>query len=181
MRLVNPSYFSPRAYTALVHDDSRWAGVAMSSRRLVDKLTAGGLPPDWAQLQATGIAPAGPPGGGQAPRYGYDAVRVALRYAESCHAVDRSLAARMWPRLRESSGTPVRGLDGSAQASGEDPTALAGAAAAAYAAGDRRAGAALLDRAGAAEQAHPSYYGSAWVALARTMLQTTALGSCSSR
>jgi endoglucanase len=179
-RLLNPSYFSPRAYTALAGRDARWAGVALSSRRLVDKLTAGGLAPDWAQLQATGIVPAGPPTGGVPPRYGYDAVRVAVRYAESCHPEDRALAARMWPRLRASTGTPVRGLDGSPQGSGEDPTALSGAAGAAYAAGDRRSGAALLDRADAAVKAHQTYYGSAWVALARTMLQTHALGRCRS-
>jgi endoglucanase len=177
-RVVNPSYFSPRAYALLGGHDRRWRGLAASSRRLVGKLTSGGLPPDWAQLQPYGITPAGSPGGGVAPRYAYDALRVPLRFAESCAAADRALAARLWPRLRDVPGAPARGLDGTPSPGPESPAALAAAAAAAWAAGDRGAASGLLDRADAVDREHPTYYGAAWAALARIMLQTRTLGRC---
>jgi endoglucanase len=183
-RMTNPSYFSPRAAELLAGEgptarrDPRWAGVARSSRRLARKLVAGGLPPDWAHLAPTTISPASPPGTADPPRYGYDAVRLPLRFAESCDPADRAIAARLWPRLRADPGVPIRSLDGTPVAGGTSPAAFAGAAAAAHAAGDSRAAAALLDRAEAADRDHGTYYGAAWVALARTMLHTNALGRC---
>jgi endoglucanase len=177
-RMVNPSYLSPRAAALLAAWDPRWAAVARSSRRLADKLTAGGLPPDWAQLDPYGISPAPAPGTGEQPRYGYDALRLPLRFAESCDPEDRAIAARLWPRLQAAAGVPVRGLDGRPAAGGESAPALAGAAGAAQAAGDRAAASRLLDQADASEADHSTYYGAAWVALARTMLDTGALGHC---
>ena len=55
-----------------------------------------------------------------------------------------------------------------------------GAAAAARAAGDEAAASRLLARAQAENDVHPTYYGSAWIALGRVMLTTAALGSCTS-
>lgn len=53
-----------------------------------------------------------------------------------------------------------------------------GAAGAAHAAGDRGAADELLDRAAQLDDDHPSYYGAAWTALARVMLDTDWLGNC---
>ncbi len=59
--IVNPSYFSPRAYADLAsaHHDSRWDDLEGTSRSIGTALTGAGLPPDWARLDA----PAFPSGG----------------------------------------------------------------------------------------------------------------------
>ena len=167
-----PSYWSPRSFAALGLRD-----LEASSRRLTLRLTESGLPPDWAQVHDWGVVPTGPPGGGE-PGYSYDAVRTPVRLAESCDPADHRLAARAWPRLRTRPGAPERALDGTPRSTIEHPSALAGAAAAAHAAGDREAAAQLLDRATELDERHPSYYGAAWVALTRTMLDTDELGRC---
>jgi endoglucanase len=105
-------------------------------------------------------------------------VRVPLRLAESCSRADRAIAARAWPTLRTDPGRAIRPLDGSPAPDGEHASALAGAAAAAAAAGDKASRDDLLDRAGELDDEHPTYYGSAVVALARTMLTTRRLGDC---
>jgi endoglucanase len=71
-----------------------------------------------------------------------------------------------------------RGLDGAVATNAESPAALAGAAAAAKAAGDEGAFKDLLGRAAALDAEHPSYYGAAWVALTRAMLVDRSLGRC---
>jgi len=137
------------------------------------------LPPDWAKLDAGSVTPIGPPGSHDPPRYGYDAMRMPLRFAESCQPGDRRLAARAWPLLRGRDPLPaVLGLDGAAQGPQSHPAALAGAAGAAAAAGDTDAAGDLLDRAGALDERSPSYYGAAWVALGRVMLDSDLLGAC---
>jgi hypothetical protein len=65
-----------------------------------------------------------------------------------------------------------------AQSSQQHAASFVAAAAAAKAAGDSQQVAKLLGQAQAQERAHPTYYGSAWVALGRVMLTTSALGSC---
>jgi endo-1,4-beta-D-glucanase Y len=170
--VVNPSYWSPRAYQEL-----GFPKVAASSRRLTERLLQSGLPPDWARVEPYGIVPAGPPSGGE-PMYSYDAVRVPVRLAESCDPADRSLAARMWPKLRDDPGAARRRLDGTPIGDDEHPAALVGAAAAAQAAGDSRAAGDLLRRAASLNDQRPSYYGAAWVALGRAMLQDHSLGRC---
>jgi endoglucanase len=172
--VINPSYFSPRAYDALGMDD-----VADSSRRLTDRLTESGLPPDWAKVEPWGVVPTGPPSGGETG-YSYDAVRVPIRLAESCDPADRELAARLWPSLQHEPGAARRALDGTPLTEDESPVALAGAAASAHAAGDERAAAELLDRAAGLDAERPSYYGAAVVELTRAMLETDALGRCPS-
>ncbi|MGH9046443.1 MAG: glycosyl hydrolase family 8, partial [Acidimicrobiales bacterium] len=52
------------------------------------------------------------------------------------------------------------------------------AAAAAAAAGDRKAASALLDRADAQASKYHTYYGDAWVALGRVLLDTKLLSPC---
>jgi endoglucanase len=170
--VVNPSYWSPRAFAAIERVD-----LNEPARRLTDQLTANGLPPDWAQVQDWGAVPTGPPSGGD-PVYSYDAVRLPIRLAESCQAEDRALAARLWPRLRDDPGVARRALDGTPLTEDQHPAALAGAAAAAHAAGDQQAASELLDRAARLDEQHPSYCGAAWVELTRAMLKPGALGTC---
>ncbi len=172
MHVVNPSYWSPRAFQQLGFEH-----VAASSRQLTERLLESGLPPDWARVDSSGVVASGPPSGGD-PGYSYDAVRLPVRLAESCDPADRELAARMWPRLQHSPGAARRALDGAPASGGEHPAALVGAAAAAHAAGDRRASSELLARADELDADHPSYYGAAWVALGREMLEHRTLGGC---
>jgi endoglucanase len=170
--VVNPSYWSPRAFAAIERVDLNGP-----ARRMTEQLTSGGLPPDWAKVQAWGAEPTGPPMGGDAV-YSYDAVRLPVRLAESCDSQDRALAARLWARLRDEPGAARRALDGTPLTGDEHAASLAGAAAAAHAAGDRDAASELLDRAEQLDAEHPSYYGSAWVGLTRAMLRPGALGTC---
>jgi endo-1,4-beta-D-glucanase Y len=171
--VVNPSYWSPRAYEEL-----GFPKISESSRALTERLVESGLPPDWARVQPYGVVPSGPPSGGGDAAYSYDAVRMPIRLAESCNPADRELAARLWPRLRDQPGAARRALDGTPLTGDEHPAALAGAAAAAQAAGDHRAAADLLDRAAKLDTEHPTYYGAAWVDLTRAMLVDHSLGTC---
>jgi endoglucanase len=51
-------------------------------------------------------------------------------------------------------------------------------AAQAHAAGDDAAAAGLLDQAAEEDHAAPTYYGAAWLALGRVLLQSDLLGTC---
>ena len=184
---VNPSYFSPRAYDALrdVTGDGRWAGVEASSRRLAGALTSvpARLPPDWAVVGGDGrVHAASPPHDPSTPpRYGLDAPRLLIRMAESCEPADRIVAASAWPLLRDAADGELalaHELDGRPVVDGEHALGAVAAAAAARAAGDAGAARELLQRAEEIDDRSPTYYGSAWVALGRTMLQTGLLGSC---
>jgi endo-1,4-beta-D-glucanase Y len=170
--VVNPSYWSPKAFQQLGFEK-----VAESSRQLTERMLEAGLPPDWARVEPYGVVPTGPPSGGE-PIYSYDAVRLPIRLAESCDPADRELAARMWERLKDSPGAARRNLDGTPATEDEHPAAFAGSAAAAWAAGDRQAADELLDRAAALDEEHPTYYGAAWVELTRAMLERDSLGGC---
>jgi len=170
--VVNASYWSPKAFQQLGFEK-----VAASSHQLTERLLRSGLPPDWARVEPFGIFPSAPPSGGE-PAYSYDAVRLPVRLAESCDAADRELAARMWETLRDDPGAARRRLDGAPATEDENPAAYAGAAAAAWAAGDHDAARDLLDRAEQLDDEHPSYYGAAWVELTRAMLTGGSLGDC---
>ena len=187
--VLNPSYFSPRAYADLARadHDPRWNLVASSSRSAIRELTAGGqaLPPDWAALpagSATTIGaigdPAHPAGGGAPPASSFDALRVAVRYASSCVREDRELAASLWPLYRAAPGRDAYSLAGTPRANVTHAASFVAAAAAARAAGDRAAMNRMLNDAQTLNQAHPTYYGAAWLALGRAMLTTAALGGC---
>jgi cellulose synthase (UDP-forming) len=194
--IVNPSYFSPRAYADLAnaHHDSRWDDIAGTSRSIDSALTGSGLPPDWARVdalvpsggQASAQAQAiGNPGGAAAsssgssgPTSGLDALRVAVRSAESCVPVDRRIAAHLWPLYREHPGMATYALNGKPVGGQSHPASYVAAAAAAKAAGDDDAAEQLLNRAQQADSSQPTYYGAAWVALGRVMLTSSALGSC---
>ena len=184
-RLVEPGSFAPRTVGMLwrATRDGVYRSLARSMR-----VTAGDVlalspyrPPDRATVDAGGRAVPVPTKDGAAAAYGPDAQRLPLRFAESCAAEDRALAARLWPVLRDdarSGRLALRyGVDGS-RAGRAHALGWAAAAGAATAAGDRAARDRLLDRAEAAEQAAPGSDGAAWVALARILLQTGRLEGC---
>jgi cellulose synthase (UDP-forming) len=184
--VVNPSYFSPRAYADLDHagSDSRWPALAATSRALVASTVANGrrLPPDWARvpvgLAAEGIVGPAATASLAPGRSGLDAARVAVRAAESCVAADRRLAAGLWPVYRRAPGLSGYAIDGRGLTGQHHAASFVAAAAAARAAGHRAAGEHLLDRAEATDRAHPTYYGAAWAALGRVLLTSSALGAC---
>ena len=180
--VVNPSYFAPRSLSALalVEPAGPWPGLAGASRADLDALTEGGrLPPDWAVRDGAVPRPVdGPDASGRDGRWSYDAARVPIRLAESCDSADRARAAAMWSSLADEPARVQRDLDGRPSGDEVHPVALVAAAAAADAAGHVGVRDALLDEAEELDRLQPTYYGSAWVALGRVMLQTDLLGSC---
>lgn len=184
---VNPSYFSPRAFTALerLTGDRRWANLRTTSYRLVGDLTRDPtrLPPNWAQIaEGNSISATGPPGSSdEAPQYAFDAVRVTLRMGEDCAPEGRRLAAGIRPLLAGQVRDRLvarSNLDGYPLEGGEHPGAVVAAAAAARADGDGVETRALLTRAERLDAENPTYYGSALVALGRVMLTTEMFGGC---
>lgn len=185
--VVNPSYFAPRSYALLSEatGDDVWQSLAESSRRISAELVADGtrLPPNWAAIRGDmDVQATGPPSNeGEAPKYGFDAARLPLRYAESCDPRDRAIAADVWQVL-SARGTDElstrHDLDGERDEEGVHPVGLVGAAGAAQAAGDQQAARELLDRADKLDDEFPTYYGSALIALGRIMLTTDRLTAC---
>jgi endo-1,4-beta-D-glucanase Y len=176
-RVVNPSYVSPCAYAELEEatGDGRWGRLRESSYRMIDDLTADNrLPPDWARVDDAGAHPTGPPDqASKEPQYGLDAARVPFRLAEDCNDRGPQLAARLWPKLRSLHGqgaATAYGLDGAVREGQEHPRGLVAAAAAAQAAGNDNEADQLLRRAREVDARGPSYYGSAWLALAEAFL-----------
>jgi cellulose synthase (UDP-forming) len=187
-RTVDPSYSNPAAYATLARVDraqaSEWAALAAGDRYALDSVTRGNrLPPDWARLASGGtLVPIGAPNSaGQTPRYSFDAARVPVRYASSCTAVDRGLAAGLWPTLQQA-GTPTPyslTLTGGALAQSSHPVALVAFAAAASVYGRPDEALRVLAQSDALDQRFPTYYGAAWNALGRIMLTTNLLpGGC---
>ncbi len=181
--VVNPGYFSPRAEWELFESsgDRRWADITRTQRVLGWQLMGSGmLPPDWATVSEVGHAvPSEPVTGGVPVRFGLDAARLPIRFAESCDKQDRALAGVMRPVLTASGDVPaLRNLDGSAASDWQHPVALVAAAATEKGGGDTDGAVERLDAAAQLEQRLPSYYGAAWVALGRIMLTTSLLGQC---
>lgn len=179
----NPSYVSP-ATTRLLGDasgDPRWAELERGSRAAVLALTRDGrLPPDWAEVDASGeVRPApGPPGTGE--RYGYDAARTLLRHAESCEPADRAVASAAAEVVARTGQDPVALYDlaGSPQ-SGDASPLVTVAQAAGFAAADRdQESLDLVGLAGRQQQQTPTYYGDAWTVLGPALLDDTSLGGC---
>lgn len=189
---ADPSYFSPNTYNTLARLGQRraWRQVEQSSYKVLKQSRGGNppLPPDWAKVSPDGAAHASAAphsaSGGAAPmRYGPDATRALVRLAESCDVRAHRLAAAAWPFLRNATAgnrNPAFAYDlsGRPMTANTNAVTLVAAAGAASASRDPRAAAKLLDRAQAFDGAHPTYYGDAWVALGRVMLQTHWLGSC---
>jgi endoglucanase len=165
--IINPSYFSPRTYGELTRatGDARWGLLGTTGRDEVAQLTRTSLPPDWATVDRNGVARATASPSGSSPGYGADAARLPVRYAEACDAPSRALSAALWPRLHYAEHRSAIGY--------------IGAAGAAAAAGDVQARDQLLAHAEDLESHYHTYYGAAWVALARVMLTTALLRACS--
>ena len=185
--VVNPSYFAPAAFTrfAAVTGERRWLQARKDSLTLLRRLRhpRTGLVPDWARVRADGhpVRANGLGDEDRTPRSGYDAVRINLRTNSPCDPEARRFAAESWPFLKEQVRVGLHGqyrIDGRTLPDPGGPPMLVSAAAAADAAGDRKARDELLDRAGDMLAEHPTYYGSALVALARLHLQTTLLSDC---
>ncbi len=146
-----------------------------------------GLPPDWARPGPPGQSrPAAAPGSrSRSARFGYDAVRVPLRWAWACSARERNLATRPWDFLHGQAGGgigPEYSLDGKRLAQGTHPGAMVAGAAAATSAGERGAAGRLLDRAAGHDSRWSTYYGSALLALGRLVLESRSLYSgCGAR
>jgi endoglucanase len=173
---------SPRAEWELVEAsaDRRWTDITRTQRVLGWQLIGTGmLPPDWATVSEAGHAvPTGPVTGGPI-RFGLEAARLPVRFAESCDREDRALAAAMRPVLTAPGEvTALRNLDGSAASNWQHPIALVAAAATEQGAGNTDGAVERLDAAARLEQRSPTYYGAAWVALGRIMLTTSLLGEC---
>ena len=180
---VDPSYFAPASFLALrsASKDPRWGGLATSARSITSKLMPGPgrLPPDWAHLQGDTPVPIGDPSHPQSPpRFGFDAVRTLVRFAEDPNPVGRQIAARAWPvfQNQDPAKLPVEhDLSGHPTGQTLHPVALVAAAGAADAAGQAAARDGLLDEAESLDQRSKTYYGAAWVALGRMMLTTKLL------
>ena len=101
-----------------------------------------------------------------------------MRSAESCVPSDRRIAARLWPLYRRDPGATTYSLDGKPVGGQTHAASYVAAAAAAKAAGNDKTAEQLLERAQDADSSQPTYYGAAWVALGRVMLNSSALGAC---
>jgi endoglucanase len=186
---VNPSYASPWELAALGRlpgQAQSFGAVATGTRALVGQvLGSTALPPDWVQLTDAAPADVAPQGTGTDDRYGFDAVRIPIRWAASCTASERQAAATLWPTLgrpalrgRATVDLGLRRNESHARGAVQSPVGLVAAAASGWAAGHRDEALGLLSRAEALDHAHPSYYSSAWVALGRVFLETGRLGTC---
>jgi endo-1,4-beta-D-glucanase Y len=186
-RTINPSYLVTPAMSLLWErlGEQRWSAVAAWSRAVLAELTAEAphLPPDWAAVDAAGDNPgARSSPAGDSPRYGYEAARVIVQSAVDCSDAGQAVAVGAWSFLgAEAVGGTVAAtyaLDGGRLGDEQHPVALVAAAAAAAASGERGRASELLDAAEAIDDGAPSYFGAAWIALARLWLDTDLLGGC---
>jgi len=183
---LNPGYVAPATLEALARasGDARFDRVAAAGRTLVGGLSRP-LPPDWASVSRAGSGvpqPSGPPHpGGGGPLFSFDAARTLVRFAEDPQPAGRQVAAGAWRVFRGQAPDSLiveHTLSGRPAGTTHHPIVLVAAAGAATAAGSPHAAARLLDAAADLDRRQPSYYGSAWVALGRLMLQTGSLDSC---
>lgn len=177
------SYASPAAFRILERatGDRRWAELEQGSRAATAAvLGVSALPSDWSQVHADGTVEPMPAGGDQGSVvYGWDAMRLPLRYAEACSADDRALAGSIAPTLRRDTELAAQlDLGGTAVTGDTSALAYAARAAAEHAAGSSAAVAADLRRADRTSATTPTYYGDAWAALGATMLTSDVLGGC---
>ncbi len=175
---LNPSYWALPAFQDLARltGDQVWHRLAVAAVALVSGLTRDGqlLPPDWAELTAAGTLRPEPAPDGSQPQtqYGPDAQRAVAWFTASCDRQARVLAARWWRLLRAGDRGQALALHPGGAVLNPTPAVLpaVASAAAATAAGAGPAARALLRRAAARQQAHPTYYGGAWAALGPALL-----------
>ena len=151
---------------------------------LTRHLTQGGrvLPPDWAELTASGLIRPEPAPAGNQPQtqYGLDAQRTVVWFASSCDAQARQLAARWWTLLKPGERSQAMALHpaGTILDRAASVLPLVASASSAYAAGAAPAGRRLLQRAARQQRNQPTYYGGAWAALGPALLSGSTLGDC---
>ena len=183
---LDPSYWSLTALNGLgqLTGSQEWGSLATGAVTLTSELTNGGqlLPPNWAELTATGALRSEPAPDGSQPQtqYGTDAQRTVAWFAASCDPQARALAARWWMLLRSGGHAQALALlpDGSVLNPAPAVLPLVASAAAAKAAGDGAAAGKLLRRATTQQKSHPTYYGGAWDALGPALLNTGRLSTC---
>jgi endo-1,4-beta-D-glucanase Y len=181
---LNPSYWSPAPYEQLARatGDPRWAALAPAAVQAAADLTGDGvaLPPDWARADDGVLRPTPAPDGTvPVPRYSLDAQRTVVWLATACSSEARALAATWDPLLSgKRAGAIALGQDGSILDEAVHPLPYVAAAAAADAAGEPERRDGLLDRAAETAERFPTYYGDAWLALGRALLQTDLLDAC---
>ena len=181
----NPSYAAPATFEDMARatKDPRWQELVRGSRAVTGKiLAASALPSDWAQVKMDGQVVPLPSATGSAGtvQYGYDAGRLAVRYAESCTPSDVSLAAKLTAPLAGKNPLPMQlDLGGTAHGTDQSPLGYVSRAAAEASSGQQDAAVADLRTADVLARSTPTYYGSAWDALGALQLETVAAGSCS--
>ncbi|WP_058727635.1 glycosyl hydrolase family 8 [Curtobacterium oceanosedimentum] len=179
----NASYASPAAFRILERatGDRRWTELERgSSAATAAVLDESDLPSDWSQVHADGSVDPMPATGDQGSVvYGWEAMRLPLRYAEACSADDRALAGSVAPTLARTTQLAAQlDLGGTAVTGDTSGLAYAARAAAEHAAGSSSAAAADLRRMDRTAATTPTYYGDAWAALGATMLTSDVLGGC---
>jgi endoglucanase len=183
---LDPSYWSLPAMQgiATLTGDSEWQRLATGSVSATKALTDDGrmLPPDWAELTASGALQPEPAPSGNEPQtqYGPDAQRTVAWFAASCDPAARTLAAQWWPLLRPASHADALALSPNGTVLSPDKAVLplVASASAAKAANDNSATSQLLNQAAAQQRNTPTYYGGAWEALGQDLLTTTTLSTC---
>jgi endoglucanase len=109
-------------------------------------------------------------------RYSFDAHRVISWFATGGDEAS-DLAAKWSALLDDTRGrASALALDGTVIDGNAHPTALVAAAAAASAAGQEDVRDRRLTEAESLDAEHPTYYGSAWIALGRALLTTDLVG-----
>ncbi len=171
---VEIGYLAPAAFASLATVDPAgpWTAMVTSGRAALSSLTMDGarLPADWAVVDADSLRPVSAAGATDGTgTVGLDALRTLAWFGASCESADRALVAPLAPLVADQPGATQRNLDGSAPKHDEHAAALVAAAIADDARGQTNDGTALLVRAADVDRATPTYYGSAWVALASAL------------
>jgi hypothetical protein len=188
--VVDPSYFSPPAYSALAQltNDGRWSRLAETSVAVLRQLTASParLPPDWATVTSQGRAADSPgPNGAPTAVYGLDAARSEVWYGVACAPGERALSAAAWrllaPGAASFDSALTHSLQGVPRSSGRSPLIAVADAASAGSSGQPDKVLRLLARSDDLAARYHTYYGTAWAALGRVLLTTTALGGCAKK
>jgi endoglucanase len=101
--------------------------------------------------------------------------------AASCSSIDRGTAARDWSVLEhvdDTGGNLSYSLSGRSNSRQVNPLGWVAAAGAASAAGHAQTATALLNQADQQSEQFHTYYGDAWAALGRVLLETNWLSPC---
>ena len=188
-RAVNVSYWSSVVFDDLARltGSPAWSAMADQVSPMLDELTQGGalLPPDWAHLGDSHLQPSSSPQGvasspSTRPQYGLDAQRAVVWSAVDCRRRADNDAARWYRTLDNQlrSGATGLALNGDILNGTAHPVPLVASAAAAHAADDDGAADSFMASAEDVYRKSPTFFGAAWIALGRVLLDTNALHPC---